>query len=190
MRPSTERLTLQPREDFKLRMFNWFIGYLAAGIIVIALHPGLRLSFVSAITDQKRDFTGVFVAVFATVVTLLVWPVAVFFRIFVRPARARIWPELKSRLAAEDISFDEDDVALTTLDSVICKKLREASRERGEKIPPAAADEIRLFYLSMCARQMNSGMGNSTPMAFGMGVNVFREEGLAAFLQHIRAGGR
>lgn len=183
------QLTLQGSEDFKLSMFNWFIGYIAVGIIVIALHPELRLSFVSAITGQKMDLTGVVVAVFATLVTLLIWPVAIFFRTFVNSNRDRIWPQLKSQLAAEGVSFDQEDVLLTTLDSVICKKLREASKERGEKIPRAAADEIRLFYLLMCARQMNSGMGNSTPMAFAMGVNVFREAGLAAFLQHIRGSG-
>ncbi len=182
-------MTLQASEDFKLSMLNWFIGYLALGIIVIALHPGLRLSFVSAITEQKKNLTGVFVAVFATVVTLLIWPVAVFVRTFANSSRGRIWPQLKNQLAAEGVSFDQEDVALTTLDSVICKKLREASKERGEKIPAAASDEIRLFYLLMCARQMNSGMGNSTPMAFGLGLNVFREAGLAGFLQHIRGSG-
>jgi hypothetical protein len=189
MSASTEPLTLQASEDFKLSMLNCFIGYLVVGIIVIALHPGLRLSFVSAITDQKRDLTGVVVAIFATVVTLLIWPVAIFFRTFVNSGRDRIWPRLKNQLAAEGVSFDQEDVALTTLDGVICKKLREASKERGEKIPRAAAEEIRLFYLLMCARQMNARMGNSTPMAFAMGVNVFREAGLAAFLQHIRGSG-
>ena len=107
-------------------MFNWFIGYIAVGIIVIALHPELRLSFVSAITGQKMDLTGVVVAVFATLVTLLIWPVAIFFRTFVNSNRDRIWPQLKSQLAAEGVSFDQEDILLTTLDSVICKKLREA----------------------------------------------------------------
>ena len=66
------------------------------------------------------------------------------------------------------------------------KQFREAAKERGEAINPAAMREIVLYYIDHWVAANEHRLGLAIPFLISGGIATYKEKGLHALLEEIR----
>jgi hypothetical protein len=165
----------------------WLIVYLVLGVLIIFAHPGMRMS----ITERLRNPSGsrveaVFIAGIVLIVALPMWPIILISRGRARSSEAHTLASIRTHLVNRGRNISENDSVLLSYQRVIVDQLRNVAKERGEKLPKGIIKEVSLHYLDLWVQMNESRLGIGMPLLINGAMQVYRDGGIQALLEHVR----